>query len=422
MHRFAAFLICAAFTSTLRAENWPQWRGPTCDGISTETPLPVEWSAEKNILFTLDLPGMGSSTPAVWGDRLFLTSEAGSDIVLMAVGTTGASRGKILWRHPFGSATAKARNDEGNGASASPCTDGKFVWAFAGSGELVCCDFAGTEIWKMNLQKQYGKFDNQFGMHSTPVLHDGHLYLQLIHSGAAWVVKLEAATGKEVWKINRKSDGRAENEHSYASPVLWTDGTNAYLVTHGNDYAIAHDLEDGHEIWRLGDLNPKSSYNPALRFVASPVAVKDLIVVPTAKSGPVVGVKPSATGMIRAGGAGEHWRMSRNTPDVPSPLVHDGLVYLCRETGVLICLDAKNGKELYSQRTHTGRYRASPVYGDGKIYLTCRDGTVTVVQAGAEFKSLATNRLPVQVSASPAISDGVIYLHGFEKLYAIGRK
>jgi outer membrane protein assembly factor BamB len=201
---------------------------------------------------------------------------------------------------------------------------------------------------------------------------------------------------------------------------LWQNGKDAYLITHGNDYAIAHRLEDGNEIWRAGDLNPKSKYNFTLRFVASPVAVSDLVVVPSAKGGPVVGVKPDARGMITTGSAGEQWRLPKGTPDVPSPLVHDGLVYLCGERGGLTCLDAKTGAVRYKEATHADRHRASPVCADGKIYLTARDGTCCVVQAGPHFKLLAQNKLPELFTASPAISNGRIYLRGWDSLWAIG--
>src|SRR5262249_8799450 len=149
---------------------------------------------------------------------------------------------------------------------------------------------------------------------------------------------------------------------------------------------------------------------------ASPVAVPDLIVVPTAKSGPVVGVKPEAKGLIAMGSPFEQWRRPRNTPDVPSPLVHEGLVYLCGESGILTCLNAKTGQEVYQERLHRARYRASPVYADGKIYCTARDGIVSVVKAGPKFELLAANQLPDQLAASPAIANGRIYLRGFEAL------
>jgi outer membrane protein assembly factor BamB len=416
----ALFLTASvvAAPAAVRAENWPQWRGPNNDGISTETNLPAEWGEGKNIAWKLPLPGMGGSTPVVWGDRIFLTSEDGSDLVLMCVGTDGKER----WKRKVAAATRKIRT-EANGASATPSTDGQHVWCYFGSGDLACFDLDGKEVWHFNVQDRYGRFRIQWGMHVTPLLDGDRLYLSLIHSGAlpGLVVALDKATGKEVWKVKRESDGYAENEHSYASPVIWRKGDKACLITHGNDYAIGHSLEDGHEIWRVADLNPKDRYNRTLRFVASPVATPDLIVIPSAKNHPVVGLKPEATGLVKAGSKFERWRLPNGTPDVPSPLVHDGLVYLCRaENGFLTCLDAKTGKEYYAERIHTFIHRASPVYADGKVYVTARDGTVTVVKAGPKFVKLATNKLPDQISASPAVSGGRIYLRGFKALYAVG--
>ena len=402
-------------SGTSHAENWPQWRGPDYDGISHETNLPTTWSETSNVVWKLEMPGVGGSTPAVWGNHIFLTSQDGDNVVIVCASTDG----KQLWKRQLGT-NRPIRGDEGNGASPSPSTDGKHVFVFVGSGQLACFDFDGNEVWKFNAQDRYGRFQTQHGMHTSPLLYQDRLYLQLIHSGGAWVIALDPATGKEVWKVARKSDGYAENEHSYASPTLWHHGADAYLITHGNDYAIAHRLTDGSEIWRVGDLNPKENYRPDLRFVASPVATPDLIVIPTAKSGAVVGVRPDATGLVTPGTTGELWRMERNSPDVPSPLVVNGLVYLCRETGVLMCLDAKTGKQLYSQRTHTERHRASPVYADGKVYLTARDGVVTVIKVGPTYNVLATNRLEDHFTASPAISNGRIYLRGFDSLYAIG--
>jgi outer membrane protein assembly factor BamB len=416
-HVFYSSLLMFSLARMARAENWPQWRGPTGDGISKETNLPTEWSATENLAWSLPLPGQGGSTPIVWGKRIFLTSaDENNDLWLLCVSTEG----KELWRSKLGNVRFRTFGNEGNGASASPSTDGEHVWVFVGSGEFACFDFQGKEVWRFNAQERYGKFMIQFGMHTSPVLYGDRLYLQLIHSGGAWVIALDKNTGETVWKVARESDGVAECEHSYASPCIWHKGDKAYLITHGNDYAVAHRLENGEEIWRVGDLNPKNRYNRTLRFVASPVAVADLIVVPSAKNGPVVGLKPSATGMIRSGSPAEQWRIPNNTPDVPSPLVRDGLVYLCRETGTLICLDAKTGQQLYAASLHKQLYRASPLYADGKIYLTARDGVVSVVKAGRKFELLAVNRMNDDISASPVIADGRIYLRGFRALYAIG--
>jgi outer membrane protein assembly factor BamB len=407
-----------SFLGFVHAENWPQWRGPAADGVSRETNLPTRWSATENVVWSLPLPGMAGSTPIVWGERIFLTSEDGKDLALLCLSTDG----KQVWKRKLGTGGGRhIMGGEGNLASASPSTDGKHVWAFVGSGDFACFTLDGDEVWRFNAQERYGQFKIQFGMHTTPVMYGDRLYLQLIHSGGAWVIALDKNSGETAWKVQRKSDGRAECEHSYASPCIGHNGGKAYLITHGNDYAIAHRLDNGAEIWRVGDLNPKDHYNPTLRFVASPVATPDLIIVPSAKNGPVVALKPSATGMIRSGNSAEQWRIAHNTPDVPSPLVHDGLVYLCREDGRLLCLDAKTGEELYYKTTHNQKHRASPVYADGKIILTARDGTFSVVKAGRKFELLATNRLPDDFSASPVISGGRIYLRGIKKLYAIGQ-
>src|SRR5262249_45268636 len=229
-----------------QAENWPQWRGPTGDCVSTEKGLPVEWDATKNVAWRVPLPGMGGSTPVVWGDRVFLTSEDGADLVLMCLTT----QGKPLWKTKLGTGKQRFRADEGNQASPSPSTDGTHVWAFFGTGDCACCDFDGKVVWKFNAQERYGNFDILHGMHVTPLLHGDRLYLSLLHSAGAWVIALDKATGKEEWKVNRPTDGVFEGTHSYASPVLWRTGQNVQLVVHGCDYTTGHRLSDGVEVWR----------------------------------------------------------------------------------------------------------------------------------------------------------------------------
>jgi outer membrane protein assembly factor BamB len=409
-----------AWAGSAEAENWPQWRGPHRNGISDETGIPTKWSKTENVVWRLPLPGPGGSTPIVWGDRIFLTSADGDNVVLIGADTSG----KILWTKQMATGNKVVRDGEGNSAAPSPSTDGEHVWAFVATGDLGCYDFNGNEVWKFNLQDRYGKFQIQFGMTSTPLLDGDRLYLQCMHSGGAFVLALDKATGKEIWKHDRMSDAFAECEHSYASPVLYRAGDSEFLLAHGADYVTAHSLDNGSEIWRCGGLNPKEpgKYNPTLRFVASPATADDLVVVPSAKNGPVLGLSPDAKGDITESKAGHLWRRGENTPDVPSPLIKDGLVYLCRENGVLICLDAKTGEELYQERTHPQRHRASPVYADGNIYLSAADGVVSVVKAGPKFELVASNDLGESLAASPVISNGRLYLRTYDALYAIGKK
>ncbi|MGE0610611.1 MAG: PQQ-binding-like beta-propeller repeat protein [Pirellulales bacterium] len=402
------------------AENWPQWRGAKLDGVSQETNLPTTWSKTENVVWRLPLAGPAGSTPAIWGDRIFLTTADGSDLKLLGISTAGEK----LWEQTLGSGNSTARGDEGNSASNSPCTDGKHVWAMFTTGPLGCYDFDGHEVWKIDLQERYGKFNIAFGMTSTPVLDGDHLYLQLLHTDGAWVVCLNKADGQEVWKHNRQSDAKGEPLHAYASPMLYRDGQREYLLTHGADYIVAHRLTDGEEIWRCGGMNPppNGAYRQDFRFVASPLAVPGLIVVPSCKNGVVLALDPAAKGNITGQSSYHHWTHDK-TPDVPSPLYHEGLVYLCSEGGIMTCLHAKTGKPAYiDQRVHAQRHRASPVYADGKIYLTARDGVVSVLRAGPEFELLASNDLEEGISASPAISGGRIYFRTNESLFAIGEK
>lgn len=417
-------LTCGLSAATARAENWPNWRGPKNDGISSATKLPITWSPTENIAWKVKLPGPAGSTPVIWDDRIYLTTvDDAGDLRLLAYDAAG----QPVWSEKVAGGNQNVRGDEGNFASPSPVTDGAHIWTLMGDGTLACYTREGKSVWRFNVQDRYGKLEIAFGLTSSPVLDAGRLYLQLIHGEGdvktqeARVVCLEAATGDEVWQAKRPSDGYAENEHSYASPIMYDDGTRKFLVTHGNDYVVAHDLTDGHELWRCGELNRKNNYDPTLRFVASPVAADGIIVVPTAKRGPILALKPTGRGDITKD-ASAHWWTLNQTPDVPSPLVVGDIVYLCMQDGDLQAVDRTTGMEHYFKRTHRERHRASPVYADGHLYLSARDGKVTVVKAGPEFAIVAENELNESLSASPAIAHGRIYLRTFEHLWAIGPK
>ncbi|MFG0263327.1 MAG: PQQ-binding-like beta-propeller repeat protein [Novipirellula sp. JB048] len=419
-------VLCALLTfiphaSLALANDWGSWRGPTSNGVSAETDVPIEWSQDKNVAWRAALPGPAGATPVVWGDQIFLTSVDGSSLLLMCFGTDGQEQ----WRREISQGNKEARGDEGNSASPSPITDGKHVWSFMGTGDLACFTVAGEPVWQVDLQQRYGKFDIAFGMSATPVLHAGRLFVQLIHGDGdpatqeAIVVALAADSGDHLWKVERVTGAAQENEHSYASPMLYDFGDRTFLITHGGDYTIAYRLEDGQELWRLGGLNPQGpNYHPALRFVASPAAAEGIVVCPTAKNGPIFAVAPDRNGDL-TDGTGILWVREQHTPDVPSPLIHDDLVYLCRENGMLLVLDRNSGEEVYMHRTHSHRHRASPIFADGHLYLTARDGKVTVVKAGREFEIVAQNEIGETISASPVISGGTIYLRTFDALWAI---
>jgi outer membrane protein assembly factor BamB len=457
MRTFLAGVVVLALTAIApvsplaRADNWPQWRGPHNNGVCDEKNLPTKFDKALNLAWRLPLPGPASSTPVVWGDHIYLTSPEKDtlprkkgqqgrgrggrggrrapaepqDLFLMCISTDGHE----LWRHAIGHSNRNVMGDEGNLCSPSPVTDGQHVWSLMGTGDLACYDPSGNLVWKIDLQAKYGAFKYSYGLASTPLLDGDRLYLQFIHgqmtshpTNEAFVLALDKATGKEIWKQTRVTDGYFENEHSYASPMLYDDGKVRLLLTHGDDYIVAHRLDTGAEVWRCGGINPKDNYNKTLRLVASPAIEDGIIIVPSAKRGPVIALRGEGKGDITDSKEFQLWRRPRGTPDVPSPLIHDGLVYLDGETGELTVVDAKDGKEIYRKRTVDVRHRASPVYADGKVYLTSHEGDVTVIQAGREFKLLEKNELGESISASPAISDGRIYFRTFDALWAVGKK
>jgi outer membrane protein assembly factor BamB len=405
------------------ADNWPQWRGPKNDGHSTEKGLPDEWSETKNVVWKAKLPGPGSSTPCVWGDKLFLTVVDGSELALLCIGTDGQEK----WKKAVGKGNKAARNDEGNSASASCSTDGERVYALVGDGHLAAYDLNGNEKWVVDLQEKYGKFEIQFGGHWTPALHKGRLYVTPLHRSFKSILCFDAATGKELWKADRKTDSppRVESPDVYASPFVWENGDKAALIVHGDDYCTAHSLKDGAELWRVTELNPKGSYNRAWRAVSSPLVTPDLIVVPSCKNGVTVGIDPNtAKGEIGPGAtaSGELWRVARGTPDVPCPVLVDGTVFVWKENSTLLAWDAKTGKQTGELKLTNERHRASPVYADGKLIVVGRDGTMATAKAKAEPELIAKMKLPDTFTASPAVSGGRIYLRGWNHLWAIGTK
>jgi outer membrane protein assembly factor BamB len=419
---FTFCVLLSLSASTIQAENWPAWRGPTGNGISHETHLPIEWTAEKNVAWKIDLPGAAGSTPVVWDDHIFLTTVDEEKLLVMCFDTTG----KQLWSKQLGEGNLVARKDEGNSASSSPVTDGMHIWVTMGHGEMACYDFAGKEIWAFNLQDRYGPIDIQFGFSTTPVLDGDRLYMQLLHgdmktsdTGYSKIICLDKITGKEVYAVDRKSEATHENKHSYASAVIAQHGTLKYLLVHGGDYITAHQLEDGKEIWRCGDMNDAEKYDKFLRFVASPVSNDGLVVAPTAKHGPIIGINLDSHGDVTGKPGAELWRLKK-TPDVPSPLIYDGQVYMCMQDGSFYSVDGKTGEAVYPpKRLFNDRYRASPVYADGKIYCTSRKGVITVIKAGKDFEVLHENAMEEEMSSSPAIANGTIYLRTFPHLWAI---
>lgn len=396
---------------------WPSWRGPNHDGHAPNANPPLQWSANQNVRWRVALPGPGQGTPMVWGDRIFVPSADGESLFLFAFNLKDGSQ---VWKWQAGSGNKEARSGEGNFAAPSPVTDGKRVYAFFGNGTLAALDFDGKLIWQKEIEQLYGKFNLYFVKSNTPLIMDGKLILPLLDSDNQRVVAFDAATGDEVWNIQRTTSAESESLHSYASPVPYDhNGKPAFLI-HGSDAISAHLPKDGEELWRLAAFQPPS-YNRFFRFVTSPIYAKGLVIAPSAKNGPVYAIDPTkASGTLTPEHEAIVWGQDNGTPDVPSPLVVEDLLYLCRENGVLQVWDFKTGQELYKERVHSRTHRGSPIYANGRIYLTGTDGTVSVLAHGRSYKLLAQNLIDEYTAASPVPVGDTLYLRTYQALYAIG--
>jgi len=386
------------------------------NGVSSEKNLPTKWTTEENVIWKLPQPGWSGSTPIIWRDRIFLSVADGDNLSLWCVDKT---KGQTLWTRPLGAGNVKMRKQ--NMSSPSPVTDGRGVYVMTGTGVLKGFDFDGKELWSRNIQKDYGEFGMNWGYASSPLLVDDALYVQVLHGmktdEPSYILCIDKKTGKTRWKVDRPTNAIRESPDSYTTPAVLKSGKATEIVITGGDCVTGHDAETGKELWRANGLNPEN--DPFYRIVASPIVVNDIIYAPTR-------VKPLLA--LKAGGRGDISRShvlwsTMNGPDVPTPVTDGVYFYIVNDRGIVWCLDAKTGAEVYGQqRIKPGAYSASPVLADGKIYITSEEGLTTVIKAGPKFEVLAENPLNDYCLSSPAISEGQIFIRTAEHLYCIGKK
>lgn len=413
--RCAQLLVVLILLATaIHAENWPQWRGPNLNGWSAEKNLPVRWSADENIVWKLALPGWSGSTPIVWRNLVFLNVADGDNLSLWCV---DRKKGDVVWKKPLGAGNVKMRKQ--NMSSPSPVTDGKSVFVMTGTGILKGFDFNGKELWARDIQKDYGEFGLNWGYASSPLLLDDSLYVQVLHGmktdDPSYLLRIDKKTGKTLWKVDRSTAAIRESPDSYTTPGLLRYGNNVEIVITGGDCVTGHDPATGKELWRANGLNPDN--NPSYRIVASPVIFNDIVYAPT-RVRPLLALKAGGRGDITA----SHVIWSTiNGPDVPTPVTDGKYFYVVNDRGIMWCLDAKTGQEIYGQqRIRPGTYSSSPVLADDKLYVTNEDGLTTVVKAGPKFEVLAENALNDYCLSSPAISEGQLFIRTAQQLFCIG--
>jgi outer membrane protein assembly factor BamB len=417
MRRVAvAILLFCGISAALRAEYWPQWRGPALNGISTETNLPIRWSKKENVAWRLALPAWSGSTAIVWGDRIFLNVAEGQDLFLW---TVDRAAGSLLWKKHL--SAGNHREQKQNMSSPSPVTDGRGVWVMTGTGILKAFGFDGQELWSRDIQKDYGRFGLNWGYASSPLLHEDSLYVQVLHGmrtdDPSYMLRIDKRTGKTVWRVERPTTARRESPDSYTTPALLRFGSTVEIVITGGDVVTGHDPATGKELWRANGLNPQN--DASYRIVASPVVFGDMIYAPS-RERPLLALKAGGRGDITT--SHRVWSFDYG-PDVPTPVTDGTYLYVVRDNGVMWCLDAKTGREIYGrQRIRPATYSGSPVLADGRIYVTNEDGLTVVVRAGPKFEVLAENDLEEYTLSSPAVSEGQIFIRTESGLYAIGQR
>ena len=449
-HAALVLLLALSVTGPLRAAHWPQWRGPSHDGSSPERGVPATFSRTENVLWDAPLPGPSGATPVVWGDHVFVasTDEAAKTCVAIAI---DRKSGKELWRVKVADGFGKDRMS--TFSNSSPVTDGKHVWFFFAMGDLVCLDFAGKETWRRNIQKDYGQFAFLWTFSSSPLLHEGRLYLQVLQRDTpvdghgrkdgpneSYLLALDPATGGELWRVVRPSDAQSESLEAFTTPLPVTHGGTTELLVVGGDCLTGHDPVTGRELWRWGTWNP--THIGSWRLVPSPAAGGGVALACGPKDAPVYAVKLGGKGKLTSSGLA--WQSYvQNTEDastaarsidtrelssdVPTPLFYDGKFYVLNGSKKkLLCVEP-SGKVAWSgSLPGKGIFQSSPTAADGKIYMMNFAGEVFVVQAGGtEFKLLHTAAMAEgenNLRASIPISQGQLFVRTGRNLYCIGGK
>jgi outer membrane protein assembly factor BamB len=426
-------------TSAASAGNWSQWRGSDGSGVSSESNLPAEWSESKNIKWKTPITGRGNSSPIVWGNRIFLTSDVEGEVVpgakavehkmggqvFLHPDSVGADRkhtfkvicldratGKVLWEQTAYEGTVyDDRHRKSSYASPTPATDGTYVYAWFGAeGDgLYCYDFNGKLIWKTAVGKvaRVG-----MGPGTSPVLFENLVILQCDENEGekSFIAAIDKKTGKEVWRVPRKVQA------SWATPLIVRTPQRAELVTSGNEQIISYDPQTGKELWRAKGHSSNA--------IPTPVAGHGLVFV-------VAGFPQKRALAIKLDASGELtetpnivWTYDKGLAYVPSPILYGDYLYLMTDRGIITCLEAKTGKVVYEggRIPIPATFTASPVAFDGKVLLTSEDGETYVIKAGPKHEVLATNAVGEPVYASPAISDGMIFIRSEKHLFCIGAK
>jgi outer membrane protein assembly factor BamB len=407
-------ILALTLPSIGSAENWPAWRGPKGDGTTTETKLPLTWSATDKVKWKVPLPDRGNSTPIVWGERVFLTQANGSRREVICF---DRKDGKVLWQNGPTVAEKERTHATNPPASSSPVTDGERVIAWFGSAGVWCWDLAGKEQWHVDLGKQ----DHEWGYGSSPVLHGDLCIVNFGPGPRSFLVALDKRTGKEAWRTDvppaETADGPGASQNyigTWSTPLIAQIGGRTEMIVPTPGALRSFDPATGKELWHCNGLNPLS--------YADPLVAGDVIVGFGGFGGYSIGVKAGGSGDVTA--THRLWQEKRSAQRIGSGVVKDGMIYLPNEPGVIQCLEPATGKIVWQERMQIPGGKASTwsslVLSGERLYLVTQASDVVVLKAGLKFEQVAVNSLGDGLSnSSLAVSNGELFIRTHKHLWCI---
>jgi outer membrane protein assembly factor BamB len=404
--------LLSLLPATLLAAHWPAWRGPNGDGMTTETKLPLTWSATENVKWKVPLPEPGNSTPVIWGDRIFLTQNLATRRTLLCL---DRKDGRTLWQAGPEWREKERTHPTNPYCSASAVTDGERVIAFFGSAGLWCWDFAGQELWHVDLGRQ----DHEWGYAPSPVIHGDLVYLNFGPGERTFLVALDKRTGKEAWRktippvtpklprndgFGAKADGMIG---SWATPLIVPGGKHAELVMTWPEKIVSYDPASGAELWSADGLNP---------LIYSTTMAGDGVVIACGGYG-------GSTLAVQRGGE-RLWFKPRDKQRIGSGVITGGFFYMINTPGTVQCLELKTGKEVWEERligsTAKGESWSSMILSGDRLYVTNQASDTFVLRAAPKYEKLALNALGDGLSnSSLAVSDGEFFLRTHRHLWCI---
>jgi outer membrane protein assembly factor BamB len=402
VRRFLGLTVTIALTTTPASAQWPEFRGPTGQGHSTDTNLPLEWSETRNVRWKTPIPGRGWSSPAIADGRIWVTTAVDADgTSLRALAFDLESGREVVNVEVFHVKRPVAVNPKNSRASPTPIVEADRVYVHFGADGTAALTTTGEVVWKTRLP-----YESQHGNGASPIVYGDLLIVSCDGSDAAFVVAFDKRTGKVRWRTWRRQPW----DQAYSTPLVIRVGDRDQLVSVGAYRAAAYDPSTGKEIWRV-------SYADGFSNVPRPVFGHGLVYIAT-------GFQEPSLLAVRVDGSGDvtktHivWTLRRGAPLTPSPLLVGDELYVVNDGGIATCLDAKTGEIHWVQRLG-GSYSASPVFADGRIYFLSEEGMARVIAPGREFRVLATSKIDGDTLGSMAIANGSIFIRTDSHLYRI---